>query len=316
MDSEASKLRRIDDLIWAIVAAVAAMVLAAPLASTFFLNWTSFAAPVGACFALVAGSIVYRRWRNDPKLASALECTAQVIAFAAVGAPLSYLAAALGAALPLQDAAFHAIDRAMGLHWMGMLQWMNEWPAVFWALRPIYSSLTIQMTLVVLCLAFTGRLVWLRVYTLSFLLAAVITIAISAALPAAGTWLHYGLTKGHAPNIYPVVHTVWPVFTGLRDGSVRTLVALGAEGVITFPSLHAALAVIMIAAFWPLARLRWVVLAVNVLMLVATPIDGAHYFIDVFAGIAIAVLCLWLARAIVMRPASAPLPAAPEPARP
>jgi membrane-associated phospholipid phosphatase len=60
-----------------------------------------------------------------------------------------------------------------------------------------------------------------------------------------------------------------------------------------------------------------VVLAVNVLMLAATPIDGAHYFIDVIAGVAIALLCLWLARAIVMRaPRTAPLPAAPEPVRP
>ena len=50
----------------------------------------------------------------------------------------------------------------------------------------------------------------------------------------------------------PAVHTVWPVFFGLRDGSFRALVAIGSEGVITFPSLHAALAVILIAALWPM----------------------------------------------------------------
>ena len=52
--------------------------------------------------------------------------------------------------------------------------------------------------------------------------------------------------------------TSWPVFYGLRDGTFRFLVAVGAEGIITFPSLHAALAVIVIAAIWPVAVLRWV----------------------------------------------------------
>jgi hypothetical protein len=61
-------------------------------------------------------------------------------------------------------------------------------------LRPIYLSLTLQMTTVVLCLAFSGRHLWLRTYTLAFLCAALVCIAISAALPAAGAWPHYGLT--------------------------------------------------------------------------------------------------------------------------
>jgi hypothetical protein len=36
-------------------------------------------------------------------------------------------------------------------------------------------------------------------------------------------------------------------------------------------------------------------------MLIATPIEGSHYFVDVFAGIAIAVTSLVVARAIVQR---------------
>ena len=40
------------------------------------------------------------------------------------------------------------------------------------------------------------------------------------------------------------------------------------------------------------------ILGLNLLMLAATPIDGSHYFIDVFAGIAIAAPCLLAARAI------------------
>jgi membrane-associated phospholipid phosphatase len=158
----------------------------------------------------------------------------------------------------------------------------------------------------VLCLAFSARFVWLRVYTLAFIGAVLVTIAISAVLPAAGVWPHYGLTTADSAHIVPAVQTSWPVFYGLRDGSFRALVAVGSEGIITFPSLHAALAVILIAALWPLQWLRWPILAVNVAMLAATPIDGSHYLTDVLAGIAVAALALIVARAAAARVARPP----------
>src|SRR5262245_7582148 len=176
--------QRLDHLIWGIVAIVAAIILAAPLVSTFTIEWLTFAAPAAACLVLAAVGFFYARVRPDPRLAAGCLSTAQVIAFAAVAAPLSYLGAA--ADLPLNDRAYDAIDRALGLDWKAMLDVMNAWPLLFDALRPIYLSLTLQMTTAVLCLAFTGRFVWLRVYTLAFIFAALITIATSAVLPAAG----------------------------------------------------------------------------------------------------------------------------------
>jgi len=188
---------------------------------------------------------------------------------------------------------------------MGLLRWLNDAPVAFAGLQLMYGSLLPQMGIAVLCLAFTGRVLWVRTIMLTYILATLVTIAISAALPAAGVWLYYGLTEADA-RVVPIVSTVWPVFTGLRDGSVRALVGFGAEGVITFPSLHAALAVIMVVALWPIAALRWPILALNVGMLVATPIDGAHYLTDVLAGIAIAVTSLLAARALTIRAERAP----------
>ena len=101
------------------------------------------------------------------------------------------------------------------------------------------------------------------------------------------------------------------MFLGLRDGTFRQLMAVGAEGIITFPSLHAALAVILIAAFWPVPLARWISLVVNALMLAATPIDGSHYLIDILAGIGIAVGCIYAARALVARLTGKPAAAMP-----
>lgn len=301
MMTEVLVLRRLDRLIWALIAAVAAIVLASPFVSSFFVEWATFVAPVLASLILIGATWFYRRWRPDPRVASGLESTAQVIAFAAAGAPLSYLAAA--ANLPLQDHLFDAVDRAFGLDWRALLAWMNASPEIDGVLRPIYLSLTLQMSAAVLCLAFTGRLLWLRIYTLSFIFAALVTIAISALLPAAGAWPYYAVTAADSPHLTPAVSTSWPVFYGLRDGSFRALVAIGSQGVISFPSLHAALAVILIMALWPIPLLRWVMLALNLSMVAATPIDGSHYFSDVLAGVGVAVLCFLAAGRIAARAA-------------
>src|SRR6516165_11843577 len=108
---EREGLRILDRLIWGMVAAVAAAVLAAARIGDFRVAWSTFMAPALACAILAMGGHFYSRWRSDPRLASGLLCTAQVIAFAAVGAPLSYIAATANA--PLWDHGLAVIDRAL-----------------------------------------------------------------------------------------------------------------------------------------------------------------------------------------------------------
>jgi PAP2 superfamily len=67
-------------------------------------------------------------------------------------------------------------------------------------------------------------------------------------------------------------------------------------GIVTFPSFHAAASIIYLWALWPIWWLRPVSLFVNGLLLLSTPIHGGHYFIDVFAGIAMVFICIWIVR--------------------
>ncbi|MGA8079081.1 MAG: phosphatase PAP2 family protein [Xanthobacteraceae bacterium] len=303
MNCHAIGLRRLDATIWTFIALVAAFILSAAAFSDFTVVLRSFIAPTGCCLLLKFGAFYYRDWRNDLKLASALESTTQLVAFAAVGAPLSYVAAS--ASLPLQDAALAHLDNLLGFDWKEFLACMHRWPNIFKLMHLAYLSLSLQMIAAVLVLGFTGRLFWLRVYMLSFIFAALITIAISPVVPAEGAWLHYGITGS---DVLPLSHTSWPVFFGIRDGSFRQLVGVGAEGIITFPSLHAALAAILVATFWPVPVMRWFAAFINCLVVVATPIDGSHYFVDVLAGIAIAGLSVAAAWAIARRLVSRPAP--------
>jgi membrane-associated phospholipid phosphatase len=291
-------LRRLDRLIWAIVAMVATIILVALAVTSFRIEWRTFAAAGATVVILSAGAWIYRNWRPDQRLASALGCTAQLVAFSTVGAILSYLVAAVGAAFPLHDAMFEAADRALGLDWRGMLAWMNEQTLAHFVFMQSYMSFSVQATATILMLAFFSRLVHIRVFMLSLMLSALVCMAISGVLPAQGVWGFYNLNAADYPAIIPATREAHlPMFHGLRDGTYRVISGGGMEGIITFPSFHAALAVVFMVALWPIPVVRWFGIAINSLMIVATPIDGGHYFIDVIAGIATAVLCIATARA-------------------
>jgi hypothetical protein len=296
MAGSAADLGRADRIIWGLIAAVAVLVLTGAAAFGFTLVWPSFLAPGITAVLLLAGQWLYQTRRPDPRLASALGTTAQIMVFSAVGAPLSYLAASFN--FPLNDHWFEAADRALGLDWFVLLAWLKAHATASFLLHLVYLSLMPQTLVVVLALAMAGRFAELRIFVLAFLAAALATIALSAFWPAEGVWLLHGLKADSGVQL-PASATSWPVFLGLRDGTFRMLVATGAEGIITFPSLHSALAVLLAAALWPLPVLRWIGIVLNTAMLVSIPVEGAHYYIDMFAGIAIACLSLYAARRLI-----------------
>jgi membrane-associated phospholipid phosphatase len=294
MEANSDHLRRADRLIWTAIATIAVIVLASSILGPFRIDWKSFQTPTAAGFLLCVAGRFYATVRSDSQAASALICTAQLAAFAAVGAPLSYVAAS--AALPLWDETFATWDSRLGFDWMAWLATMNKYPAVHSTFAAAYQSFAPQSIVVVLALVATGRILRLRVYLFSFILAALVTIAVSTVLPAQGVWGHMQLlTENYA--ITPVTRELHlSIFHGLRDGTFRDLAAQGAEGIITFPSLHAAVGLLFIFAMWPVGYLRWVALLLNVTMIAATPVDGGHYFTDVAAGAVVATLC-WMAAA-------------------
>jgi hypothetical protein len=58
-------------------------------------------------------------------------------------------------------------------------------------------------------------------------------------------------------------------------------------------------AVLLLLGFRGVPYMRWVAFALNALMLIAIPIEGSHYLVDVFGGIAVA-LAAWAGAARVV----------------
>ncbi len=298
MNIDQSKLQRADRISWITILGVASVDLAAYVTGFFDIGWASFMKPLCGAVLLGIAGWFYQAVRKEPRLAIALTSTAQMIAFTSVAAPLSYIAAST--ALPLWDATFIAWDHHLGFDWRGWLTAMNAHTSLHSVFFLSYASIPVQVITTVIALAFIGHTSRLRIFIMSFIFATLVTIAISALMPAQGAWGHLQLSAHDYPAIVPATRDLHlPVFHGLRDGTFRSLLGEGAEGIITFPSLHAALGLLFIFALWPVPYLRWVIAALNIVMIASTPIDGGHYFSDAFAGMMIATLCWTAVRSII-----------------
>lgn len=307
MKSSHPRLRRADAAVWIVISLGAAAIAGFALWAPFAIEWRSFLAPATLAVLLAAGGRYYRAARNEARLGAILNCTAQIIGFAAVAAPLSYIAATAG--FPLRDSMLDAWDHHLGFDWTATMSFIAARPALALLLLLAYSSFALQTVTTVLALGVAGQLDRLGTFVAAFVCTTLITIAGSAVYPAAGPYLFLELQPAAAHGFLPVSSTSWPVFLGLRDGTLHTVYGLNSEGIITFPSLHAALGILFAAALWRVAVVRWIALALNGAMLIATPAYGSHYVVDVIAGVAIAIIC-WLAVARFVRTGS---DAAPEP---
>jgi hypothetical protein len=257
--------------------------------------------PAAATALLAAAGWFYRSVRGEDRLGAILSSTAHMVGFAAVAAPLSYIAAAAG--FPLRDATLEAWDRQLGVDWAQLLTLVSSRPGLQYVLSFAYSSFALQTLTTVLALGLAGQFARLSTFINAFIGTTLITIAISAVYPAAGPWLFLDIQPATAHGFLPTSSTSWPVFFGLRDGTLHTVFGLKSEGIITFPSLHAALGVLFPAALWRVGGVRWIALGLNGLLLLATPAYGSHYVVDVVAGMAIAAAC-WIAVARIFDTAS------------
>jgi hypothetical protein len=213
---------------------------------------------------------------------------AQTILALAVLTSISYIAAA--ADFPLQDARLFAADQAVGFDFRAMLHYVNDRTWLIQILAFGYNAISWEIWLIVVALPLVGYTRRTAEYLSAWLLALGITCGITIVVPAIGVYQMLGSAASDFPNIVPqgYLDTLAEVPL-LRDGALRTLDLSHLLGVVTFPSFHAATAVLYGWALWPVRWARPFNLALNGVMLVATPMCGGHYLMDALAGVTVAV---------------------------
>ena len=296
----AGTLPETPSVVWPSIAALALVAATWMAWAGLGVAWVSAAPAALMGIGLELLAVFYRRRRPDPKLSAALSAMAQLVAASAAGAALSYAAAATAG--DLRDETLYGWDRALGLDWRAYLAFVDAHPRLWLVYTLAYRSLLLQFLVVVLGLGFTGRLRQLRAFVLAFVMALTVTVVISGLLPAVAMFVHLKLGPRDFGHIQPAAAFVhMGILSGLRDGTLRTVAIGSAEGIITFPSFHAALGVMFALALWPVRLLRWPALALNAVLIAATPIDGGHYFVDVLAGGVIGASAMVAARSLGRR---------------
>ncbi|MCJ2144529.1 phosphatase PAP2 family protein [Methylobacterium sp. E-066] len=194
-------------------------------------------------------------------------------------------------ALPLRDDVFLAVDRTLGFDYVLLMTWMSHHRSLSNVLSEVYNlfpPLIILLTLSDLVLVGDMR-VGERFFT-SALIAFLLAFIICALLPAAGA------ASLLDPDTAALATGATPLdrLYALRSGDAHQFGRGAAGGLVSFPSMHVAIAIL---ALYAARDVRWLFLCVLPISLgfcVTALTHGGHYLVDCFAGAAVAAAAIRL----------------------
>ncbi|QJQ33223.1 phosphatase PAP2 family protein [Sphingomonas lacunae] len=280
-----------DDLAWITLALILLSIAILQGRGPLWIELASLLPISLATVALGAASIFYTRVRQRPNFAAMCLSLLQILLFSAAGSLLSYLLAREGGAL--WDSTFAQWDAAIGFDWLAYVRWVDSHGWMVLPLKLAYASLIPQILVLVLAQGFSGQIRDMRRMILAAMLCGTVTILLSPLFPAVSNFVHLGLTTADFRHVDPwagYIHLAH--FEALRAGTMESLSLTKAQGIITFPSYHAGLATVTLWAFWRTPWVRWPGVITAILTIVATPVDGGHYLVDILAGTGLALACI------------------------
>lgn len=277
-------------LVLASLALATCLVLAAGLSVSFVNAWN-------ALLFCVLGMLCGHFYRPGAaiwidRLVIALECLALLSATTLLGGVASYAAAALGQGYI--DDQLVALDAMSKLDWLAFWNFVLAHPSIDHALHYAYGSIFVFPTVMLLALAFTGKATHAHRFIAAFAISLALTNIIFLFTPSKSAALYF--LGSDAPNLPPSGAIHIPIIEALRSGAMRAIPLADMHGLINFPSFHTTAAILFIWGAWQVPWLRAIGVAVNGAMLIATPIHGGHYFVDLFGGMIVAAIAILIAR--------------------
>jgi membrane-associated phospholipid phosphatase len=155
------------------------------------------------------------------------------------------------------------------------------------SLKMFYNTFDLQLLLIPFILSLLRRPDDIFDFLILLFMSAIPLSVFAALYPAQS---HFLTSPQSGEAMRSVSH-----FVALRDGSFRIFDVNKMQGLISFPSFHAMGAVFFIYALRNTNLFFRIGILMNFLMVIATPTEGGHYLVDVFAGLFLAcflILCL------------------------
>lgn len=205
-----------------------------------------------------------------------------------LGFPVT-VAARLGMDIPLYDLQFKQWDSWIGLDVLRISEWAST-HQIGILISQSYPLLFPFMQIAILLPILAGQLKCAQRFLLANLIAFAIGLPLFSLFPAIGPWCGSQIE----PN--------------LQQRAAEAMVVLIREpgiylyryplGVICFPSFHVIWAMLCGQAFWGFRLLRIPATLFAVIIVLSTLTTGNHYFVDVIAGILVAVAAIMIANRI------------------
>ncbi len=283
MTEEVSRYRSVCG--WVVLGYILALLILPPLVG-FRLDYRGVA-QLYAVVAIPAITLPYVRWRKLTAIQPAVEVTVFVLAILPTFLVLTF--AAMRMNFPLQDALLVRLDQAMGFDWPSYLRLVDRSAIASVVLAAAYESVFFQLTLLPLLLC-ASKLAG-RAYQLvaCYGLLVAISTAIAVFFPSVSAYGGHAFDSSTLSNVNSYNgYFFLKSFDAIRTDPNFVLGAGTAAGIVTFPSIHAGVAALLAWGAWPSPILRYPFLLLNVLMAVGAITHGAHYLVDILAGLAIA----------------------------
>ena len=255
-----------------------------------------------AAFVMIAGGLAGLRHATrrqitltQSRLHDMAETSLMLFVTIAMGGVASYVAAA--ETHGYSDAILDRADQVLGFNWLWLYGVVTAHPWLQRLGQVFYDSIYVSPLVVLGYLAWHGHRGHARRFVLVAWIAITLTLLLFPLFPAKGA-LDYLWQGGAVPYLPREGFGQDIIIEALRDRTLTTIDLAALRGVVCAPSFHTVCAVVFIVTAWPLKALRWVIVPVNLAMLAATPVEGAHYLVDMLVGVLVALIAVAIARQV------------------
>ena len=275
-------------------------VLALVLLSRMRVEYSSFVQLLVWNGALLLIS-AYCSWRGMIGLRHLLEAITLGFLLTILVSISTYIAAL--PALPLVDEHLARLDRSLGFDWNSFVLEVDSRSWLAHILGLAYQSFAIQLLMLPLLLAGLKQVARAYRFVTAYALIGLSASLISVWFPAVGAFHFYNVAQGDLDNINVFFgYFFLDQFEAVRTDPQFVFSMQDLAGIVTFPSVHAAVAALCAWAAWSVRYLRYPVLLINVGMATSAITHGSHYLVDVPAGMLLAFASISLTIRFSSRP--------------
>jgi len=277
---------------------LAALVIAVDLVwaagGHFQIDMIAYARLAALAILLLGAGVFYQEKRNEPALAAMLLGASFLVIFSAGASVLNYfLLTVAGSRI---DTVLVKADRMMGFDWYHVMVTMANHPMLNALLFRIYNMVLPEVALVLVVLAWSGRIGGAYRYCIALAVGALIAIGVWTLMPSLGAKSLYVLPPEVTKKLtLSVTCDYGAALVALLHNGPGYITPADMRGLIAFPSYHGVLAVIMAFYAWQISWLRWPALLFNAVVIVSSPIQGGHHMVDLLGSFPVAALAIFIA---------------------